>query len=171
MNFSTCTNVCAYHHTRDTEMFCYPQNAFMPFLCNRTLHHPYPLEVTACFFKILSIYSLRERKGRRKKEGETSMCGCLSRAPHWGPGPQPRHVPWLGIQTATLWFTGPCSIHWATPARAYCLYFFTLVILTDLSWYPMGIFLCISHVNNDAKHFFHVFKWHLYLFLVKSLFL
>ena len=21
------------------------------------------------------------------------MCGCLSRAPHWGPGPQPRHVP------------------------------------------------------------------------------
>ena len=23
---------------------------------------------------------------------------------HWGPGPQPRHVPWLGIELATLWF-------------------------------------------------------------------
>ena len=24
---------------------------------------------------------------------ETSMCGCLSCAPYWGPNPQPRHVP------------------------------------------------------------------------------
>ena len=33
------------------------------------------------------------------------MCGCLSHAPHWGPGPQPRHVPSLGIKPKTLWFT------------------------------------------------------------------
>ena len=46
------------------------------------------------------------------------MCGCLSCAPYWGPGPQHRHVPWLGIEPVTLWFAGPCSIHWATPARA-----------------------------------------------------
>ena len=46
------------------------------------------------------------------------MCGCLSHAPNWGPGPQPRHVPWLGIELATLCFSGPCSIHWVTPARA-----------------------------------------------------
>ena len=32
------------------------------------------------------------------------MCGCLSRGPHWGPGPQPRHVTWLGIEPLTLWF-------------------------------------------------------------------
>ena len=25
------------------------------------------------------------------------MCGCLSCAHYWGPGLQPRHVPWLGI--------------------------------------------------------------------------
>ena len=31
------------------------------------------------------------------------MCGCLSCAPYWGPGPQPRHVPWLGLELATLW--------------------------------------------------------------------
>ena len=46
------------------------------------------------------------------------MCGCLTCASHWGLGLKPRYVPWLGIEPATLWFTGQCSIHWATPARA-----------------------------------------------------
>ena len=32
------------------------------------------------------------------------MCGCLSHAPYWGPGRQPRHVPRLEIEPATLWF-------------------------------------------------------------------
>ena len=26
------------------------------------------------------------------------MYSCLSHTPYWGPGPQPRHVPWLGIE-------------------------------------------------------------------------
>ena len=34
------------------------------------------------------------------------MCVCLSYTLYWGPGPQPRHVPWLGIEPATLWFAG-----------------------------------------------------------------
>ena len=34
------------------------------------------------------------------------------------PGSQPRHVPQLGIEPATLWFSGWCSIHRATQARA-----------------------------------------------------
>ena len=46
------------------------------------------------------------------------MCGCLLHALHWGSGLQPRHVPWLGIGPATLWFAGWRSTHWATPARA-----------------------------------------------------
>ena len=37
-----------------------------------------------------------------KREREASVCGCLSCAPYWAPGPQPRHVPWLGIELATL---------------------------------------------------------------------
>ena len=36
------------------------------------------------------------------RERETSMCCCLSCAPYWGPGPQPRHVPCLGIETGNL---------------------------------------------------------------------
>ena len=56
-------------------------------------------------------------KGGRKRGRETSMCGCLSCAPYWEPGPQPRHLLWLGIEPATLWFASQHSIHWATPAR------------------------------------------------------
>ena len=73
------------------------------------------------FFKILFIYFSREGKGRRESGRETSMCGCLLCAcppPTQEPGPQPRHVPWLGIKLVTLWFAGWCSIHWATPTRA-----------------------------------------------------
>ena len=32
------------------------------------------------------------------------MCGCLSHAPCWGPGLQPRHVLSWGIEPGTLWF-------------------------------------------------------------------
>ena len=48
------------------------------------------------------------------------MYGCLAHAPYWGPCPQPRHVPWLGIEPETLLFRGRHSIHWATSARAGC---------------------------------------------------
>ena len=37
------------------------------------------------------------------------MYGCLSYAPYWGPSLQPRHVLGLGIEPATLWFTGQHS--------------------------------------------------------------
>ena len=55
------------------------------------------------FFKILFIYFYTEGKGGRKRR-EISTCGCLSCALYWGPGLQPWHVPWLGIEPATLWF-------------------------------------------------------------------
>ena len=69
------------------------------------------------FFKIV-LFIFREEKGRGKERRETSVCGCLSSIPHWGPSLHPRHVSQLGIELATLWFTGWHSTHWATPARA-----------------------------------------------------
>ena len=55
---------------------------------------------------------------RRKRGREMLMCKrYINRLP-LGPSLQPRHVPWLGIEPATLWYTGQHSIHWATPARA-----------------------------------------------------
>ena len=74
------------------------------------------------FLYILFIYFL-ERRGGKEKEGEKHPCvrdttiSCLSHALKWVPGPQPRHVLWLGIELATFGFAGQHSIHWATPAR------------------------------------------------------
>ena len=42
---------------------------------------------------------------------------------------KPRHVPWLGIKPATLWFSGWHSIHWATLARAVLLVLFLFLVL------------------------------------------
>ena len=68
--------------------------------------------------------------GREEEsEGEKLWCvrdtltGCLSHTPNQGPGPQLRHVPWLGIKPPTLWFAGQRSIHWATPVRVRACYF------------------------------------------------
>ena len=69
-------------------------------------------------FFFLIIYLFLDRGEGRKRGRETSMCGCLSRAPYWGPGPQPRHVPRLGIEPTIPWFAGQCSVYWATPGRA-----------------------------------------------------
>ena len=44
-------------------------------------------------FKIYTFIYLLERRESRKRRRETSMCGWLSRAPYWGAGLQPRHVP------------------------------------------------------------------------------
>ena len=44
-----------------------------------------------CFLKILFSFRQKGRKGERGRE--TSVCGCFSRSPYWGPGLQPRHVP------------------------------------------------------------------------------
>ena len=72
------------------------------------------------FFKkifFLRFYLFLERGEGRKRGRETSVYDCLLHTPYWRLGPQPRHVPWLGVEAATLWFTGWHSTHWATPAR------------------------------------------------------
>ena len=82
------------------------------------------IHVYVCIHTCIHIkdFIFREGKGGRKRGTEISMCSCLSCGPHWGPGPQPRHMPWLGIEPVTLWFAGWHSIHWATPTRAENLY-------------------------------------------------
>ena len=82
------------------------------------------------FKKDFIIYLERgEGKEKERERRETSLCGCPSRVPNWGPGLQPRHVPWLGIEPVIFCFTGPCSIHWAIPARAgiFFIYLFSFI--------------------------------------------
>ena len=93
--------------------------------------------------KIIYLFIFRQRE---KRGTETSMCGCLSHAPYWGPGQQPRLVPWPGIEPATLWFTGQHSIHCATPARAkgkFNLHFWL--------FYSTEVFKNMLHSENCRK--------------------
>ena len=64
------------------------------------------------------------------------MCGCFSPAPWGEPALQPRHVPWVGIELESLWFTGQHSSHWAMPAGA--AFFFLAEFL------PLASFLEVS---------------------------
>ena len=79
-----------------------------------SLPHPYPLSTPSLdpvgefpfdfhlcilfFFFKDCIYLFLERRREVEREGEKHRCvretliGCLSFAPTWGPGPQPRHV-------------------------------------------------------------------------------
>ena len=92
------------------------------------------LFILMCFKKILFIY-FRQRGKEGEREGEKHQRVVASHTfPPLGtwPGPQPRHVPWLGIEPATLWFTGQHSVHWATPARAHLHVLSTISLDIDL---------------------------------------
>ena len=62
------------------------------------------------------FFFLERGKGRKTSMSERNITSisCLSHAPNQGPGPQPRHVPWLGIEPATFHSAGQYSIHGAT---------------------------------------------------------
>ena len=101
------------------------------------------------------IYLFLDRGEGWERGRETSMCGCLLCALYWGPGPQPRHVPWLGIEPAIFWFKGRHSVHWATPARAILsiiiksnMHCFTFEVLTAHN----GTFINILKAHCNSIH-------------------
>ena len=98
------------------------------------------------------IYLFLERVDGKEKEGEKHQGVVASQAPPcWGPGPQPRHVPWLGIELASLWFAGPCSVHWATPARAS-----SCILKLDKNIYPEKesmLSIIPVHMFDKFQHF------------------
>ena len=61
--------------------------------------------VLSFFFLRFYLFIFRERGKEGERERETSMYDSLSLGPQRRPGLQPRHVPWLGIEPAILWFT------------------------------------------------------------------
>ena len=110
------------------------------------------VKIIISFFKRFYLFIFRER-GRRDKERKKHRCmrdtsiSCLLHAPNRGPGLQPRHVPWLGVEPATFQFTGQHSVRWATLARARqrflartmniclpCIFYFYVFII-DGTWY------------------------------------
>ena len=109
-----------------------PNSWQKPYICHSFLPTFFSNLITAIAIlflkKILFIYRQRGKEGERGRE--TSMCGCLSGTPYWGPGLQPRHVPWLGIKVVTLWFADWHSVHWAVPAGAQ--------VFNTVAIYPVG---------------------------------
>ena len=86
------------------------------------------------------IYLLLERGAGREKERERSISVwerlvASHKVPNQGPGLEPRHVPWLGIEPAAFQFTGQRSVHWATPTRAH-----TFIFLVSYLWYIGKLF-------------------------------
>ena len=80
-------------------------------------------EMCLIFFVFKDLFVIFREWGRAR---ETSMCGSLSHTSYQGPGLQPRHMPWLGIELETFWFTGQHSIHWATPLRDISLFIYSI---------------------------------------------
>ena len=74
---------------------------------------------------------------------------CLLRALSWGPGPQPRPGPWLGIELATSQFTSWCAVHWATPAKANAFNFLLSIVF---SYFP-HILICCTFISMYFKNF------------------
>ena len=77
----------------------------------------------------LGVYLFILERGEGRERGrDTSMCeryivqiGCLSHAPNWGPGLQPRHIPWPGIEPVTFGFIGCQSTEPHQPGPNYKL--------------------------------------------------
>ena len=74
--------------------------------------------ISCCFpfFRFYYLFIFREGKGVRKRGRETSVCGCLSHAPCWGPVRFPGCALTGNLTGESL--AGLHSIHWATPTRA-----------------------------------------------------
>ena len=75
-----------------------------------------------------------EGKGRR--EGEKHQCVVASRVCPAGNWPATQGCALTGNQIVTFWFTGPRSIHWATPARA------------EVKFLKTGTVNCLAHQLN-----------------------
>ena len=64
------------------------------------------------FFLRFHLFTCKRRGREGEREGEKHQyvrdisIGCLLHTPNWGPGPQSRHVPQLGIKSATFRFEG-----------------------------------------------------------------
>ena len=96
------------------------------FICSFSFQSLGKHRTSLLFLKnIFYLLIFRERGMERGREGEKHQCINVwlpLTHPHQGPGLQSRHVPWLRIEPATLWFAGWCSIHWATLARTDLLF-------------------------------------------------
>ena len=85
-------------------------------------------ELIYSFFKKRFYLCWDKWEGKEKERDRIINVWLPLMHPPLGTGWQPRHVPWLGIEPATLWFAGWHSILWATLARAELIFFCSFFI-------------------------------------------
>ena len=90
------------------------------------------------FFFLKILFICRER-GREKEREKNINVWLPFTCPDWGPGLQPRRVPWLGIKLATLWF--------ATHAQSTELHQPGLMFFFMISWVVFGLLLCSEYIS------------------------
>ena len=100
--------------------------SYFPGLYIYSVKRPSGLPIPHCsifflllFFFFLRFYLFRERKREGERKGEKHGSVASHTCPNQGPGPQPRHVPWPGIQLMTFHFAVWQPTNWAMLARAY----------------------------------------------------
>ena len=82
----------------------------------------------AALFNFIYLFIFGEKGKEGEKEGEKHRCAgetsvrCLLHVPSWGPGPQLRHVLWLGIEPAT--FSLQVSVQSTEPDQSGLIFLF-----------------------------------------------
>ena len=122
---------------------------------------PYFKMLSVCFYQSFIFFPQRFylfifREGGREgeREGEKHQCVVPLVRSLPGPGQQPRHVPWLGTEPATPWFTGWHSIHWATPATVFLSKFYMYIVYGTTTLYNLlgkkQFFDCLPDPNTHT---------------------
>ena len=84
-----------------------------------------------------------------------TLISCLLHPNQW-PGPEPRHVPWPGIEPATFWLVGQCPAHWAS--QGWGMAYSHLMLLLTL----VGLGLPFCHLFSIVPSMFYT-SIHLFL--------
>ena len=66
--------------------------------------------------RICFYWFWKERKGERERKKHWLVASHM--CPDWWLNPQPRYVPWLGIEPSIFWYMGLCANKLSYPARA-----------------------------------------------------
>ena len=115
-----------FSHCLASSMLSFPyQPLFSCLYVSHSLTRTQCLCVYGLYTPLLFLERGEERQKGRKRKHQWDWLPLASpqHSPNQGPGLQPRHLSWLGIKPAVLWFSGQCSIHWDTPARAICSFY------------------------------------------------
>lgn len=112
---------------------------------------------------ILLFFFLRKRGGG--KEYQISMqewsFSCHLHVSYKGLSPQPKHVPWLGIEPATFPWMGWHLTNWATAAKANT--WFLCSIHNSLPSFPFSEICILISISISLKLFLQLFPFYFIL--------